>query len=99
MPSRRPLLAILRRQIGRMTDAERTREIGLARLYASRWECRRGALAAAIWRGWILRAAMLRAAGRIAEQRHASTRSNRPHPLEQPGGYSLIKARKARARV
>lgn len=92
----RPVKLHLRRVLAALPPDQRAAQLADARARMAHWRNPRGPVAAAIWRGWVLRAAMLRAQARVTDaastNRHGEPVAQAP---QQPGGYSIIQARRA----
>ena len=95
--SPRPVKLHLRRVLAALTPDQRVAELADARARIVHWRNPRGPVAAAIWRGWVLKAAMLRAQTRMVDLVSAGQRRKPAQVLQQPAGYSVIQARRAMA--
>ena len=93
--SSRPTKAHIRRLLAALPSSERDAQLADARARMAYWRNLRGPLAAAIWRGWVLKAAMLRAQARVVDPAFARQRGKTAQLPLQPGGYSIIQARRA----
>ena len=96
--SPRPTKIHLRHVLAALPPDQRAAQLADARERIAHWRNPRGPIATTIWRGWVLKAAMLRAQARVVDLAFAGQHSKPPQEHQQVGGYSVIQARRAMMR-